>query len=133
MQYRGLTPMLTCDDVQASIAFYSEVLGLEVESRMDDVGRSGWASLVKGPVHLMLASATHVPPGVKVDGSFPQSVYYFYVRGIEELHARARARGRRPTEIEQRFYDQREFQLVDPDGHVLVFGEHSPARRGAKS
>jgi uncharacterized glyoxalase superfamily protein PhnB len=125
--------MLMCDDVPASIAFYTEVLGLEVEGRMDRIGRSGWASLIKGPVHVMLASPTYVPPGVKVDGRFPQSIYYFYVQGIEELHARARERGRRPTDIEQRFYDQREFQLVDPDGHVLVFGEHSPARPGAKS
>ena len=28
--FRGLTPMLMCDDVQASIAFYTSVLGLEV-------------------------------------------------------------------------------------------------------
>jgi catechol 2,3-dioxygenase-like lactoylglutathione lyase family enzyme len=39
--------MLMCDDVPASIAFYTEVLGLEVEGRMDRIGRSGWASLIK--------------------------------------------------------------------------------------
>ena len=130
--YLGLTPMLMSNDVPRSIAFYTEVLGLEVEGRMDSVGKSGFASLVKGRVHLMLASPTYVPAGVRVEGRFPQSVYYFYVDDIEGLHRRAREHGQQPTDIEQRFYDQREFELVDPDGHVLVFGQHSPAGDAAK-
>ena len=124
--YSALTPMLMCDDVQASIAFYTDVLGLEVEGRMDDVGKSGWASLMLGRVHLMLASPTYVPTGRQVEGRFPQSLYYFYVDDIDALYERVRSSGQAPTEIVQRFYDQREFELVDPDGHVLVFGQHSP-------
>lgn len=105
------------------------MLGLRVESRVDQLGRSGWASLIGGPVHLMLASPTEVPASARVEGVFPQTLYYFYVEGLEELHARAQALGKSPGPIEQRGYDQREFRLVDPSGHVLVFGEHSPAPR----
>ena len=123
----ALAPMLMCDDVQASIRFYTDVVGLEVEGRMDDVGRSGWASLTGGGAHLMLASPTYIPRGEHVDGRFPQSLYYFYVDDLEALHERATAHGAAPTEIVQRFYDRREFELVDPDGHVLVFSDDSPA------
>lgn len=123
----ALTPMLICDDVQASIGFYSALLELEVVGRMDDVGRSGWASLKRGAVELMLASPDYLPAAPKIDGRFPQSIYYFHVEAIDALHAHARSLGHAPGEIVQRFYDQREFELVDPDGHVLVFGEHHPA------
>ena len=125
--FHQLTPMLMCDDVQASTKFYVEVLGFSVVDAMDDVGRSGWASLRRDGARLMLASPTYVPPGPKVDGRFVQSVYYVHVDGLDELRARCVAHGAEPTEIQQRFYDQREFELVDPDGHVLVFGEDSPA------
>lgn len=124
----GLTPMLLCEDVRASIEFYTRVLGLEVVDRMDDVGRSGWASLRLGPVHLMLASPTDVPRAPKVGGRYTQAVHYFYSDDLDGLRERAVAGGGSPTEIEQRFYDMREFELVDPDGHVLVFGQDSPAR-----
>ncbi len=42
----ALTPMLLCEDVPASVAFYVDVLGFAVREKLDDVGRSGWASLV---------------------------------------------------------------------------------------
>ena len=118
--------MLMCDDVQASIAFYKDAIGLEVVDRMDDIGRTGWASLRKGDVHVMLASPTYIPRGVQVDGRFPQSLYYFRTTDIEGVRARVLAFGAQATEIEQRFYDMREFEVLDPDGHVLVFGEDSP-------
>lgn len=123
----AVTPMLMCADVQESIAFYTEALGLEVVDRMDDIGRSGWASLRRGGLHLMLASPTYIPAGVKVEGRFPQSIYYFYTRDLEALRDRVLAFGAEATEISQRFYDMREFEVVDPDGHVLVFGEDSPS------
>ena len=124
----SLAPMLICADVQASIKFYTEALGLEVEGRMDDVGRSGWASLRAERVHLMLASPTYIPAGVQVDGRFPQSIYYFYTSSLEALRERVSAYGAQCGPIEERFYGMREFEVIDPDGHVLVFGEDSPAQ-----
>jgi len=121
----SLAPMLICADVQASIKFYTDALGLEVVDRMEDVGRSGWASLRRERVHLMLASPTYIQDGVQVDGRFPQSIYYFYTSSVEALRERVLAYGAKCSPIEQRFYEMREFEVVDPDGHVLVFGEDS--------
>lgn len=56
-----LIPILICEDVQKSIAFYCEVLGFEVTNRMNDVGKSDWASLYNGRVQLMLGSPTYLP------------------------------------------------------------------------
>ena len=59
-----LVPMLMCDDVPRSIQFYTDVLGFDLAAHMDDVGKSGWASLRRGRAELMLASPTYIPPGV---------------------------------------------------------------------
>ncbi len=123
MKLDALTPMLMCKDVQASIAFYTEALGFTVRARMDALGKSGWATLEHGHVHLMLASPTYIPDGVHVDGRFPQAVYYFYPDDVAALRASLVEKGHSPTELEDRFYGMREFELVDPDGHVLLFGQ----------
>lgn len=118
-----LVPMLMCRDTQASVAFYTEVLGFEVRDRMDDVGRSGWASLRRGGTTIMLASPTYIPAGVRVDGRFPQSLYYIYVSDAAALRASIVAKGVVASELTERFYGMKEFEIVDPEGHVLVFGE----------
>ena len=119
----GLTPMLICDDVQASIKFYEDVIGLKVDGRMDDVGKSGWASLGNGKVHLMLASPTYFPETPKVNDRHYQAQYYFYTDKLEELHEHIRGKGIEVTGIIEQFYNMREFELVDPDGHILIFGQ----------
>lgn len=119
----GLTPMLICADVQASIKFYEDVIGLEVEGRMDDVGKTGWASLGKGNVHIMLASPTYFPEMPKVNDRYYQAQYYFYTDKLEELHEQIKGKGVEVTGIIEQFYNMREFELVDPDGHILIFGQ----------
>ena len=121
--FTGLVPMLICSDVQASIKFYSDVIGLEVTNRMDDVGKTGWASLGKDGIHLMLASPHYFPDMPKVQDRFFQSQYYFYVDDIDDLRERVIAAGAEPTGIIDQPYDMREFEMPDPDGHLLVFGQ----------
>ncbi|MDE0038327.1 MAG: VOC family protein [Gammaproteobacteria bacterium] len=121
--FLNLVPMLMCEDVQASIRFYTDILGFEVTGRMDDVGATGFASLRNGRTAVMLASPSYIPKGTKVDGCFPQSNYYFYVADAEGLRQSIVEAGWEATECVDRFYDIKEFELVDPDGHVLVFGQ----------
>ncbi len=124
-KFDDLIPMLICDDTQQSIRFYTEVLGFTVTARMDDVGRSGWASLNQGNAQIMLASPSYFPQPVKVDGRYPQMVLYFYPEDVVALHAAVRAKGYEATELVVRFYGMREFEMLDPSGHVLVFGQET--------
>ena len=119
----GLVPMLMCEDVQEALAFYTDILGFEVRDRMDDVGRSGWASLEGGGARVMLASPTYVPAAPKVDGRHPQSLYYLYVDDVAALRASVVERGWPATDLVDRFYGMKEFETTDPAGHVLVFGQ----------
>ena len=122
-QISNMVPMLICKDTQESIQFYTEVLGFNIAERMDDVGKSGWASLELGAARLMLASPTYLPDAQKTEGRYPQAMYYFYPENVEQLHSEVREKGYEVTELTDRFYGMREFEMVDPSGHMLVFGQ----------
>lgn len=122
---KDMVAMLICDDVQESIKFYSNVLGFSVIDRMDTVGTSGWASLNCGTIQLMLASPDYIPEPKKSEGRYSQAMYYFYPEDVEALHSQIRQHGYEVSELQARFYGMKEFEMLDPSGHVLVFGQES--------
>lgn len=122
-QISRLTPMLICEDVPESMHFFTNVLGFELHNHVKEIGKSGWACLRYGEVELMLASPTFLPAAVQTDGMFPQSIYYFYVSDIQALRERVIEAGYEPSEMRTTEYQKREFDLLDPSGHMLWFGE----------
>lgn len=124
-----LVPMLLCDDVQESLAFYTEVLGFEAVTRMDDIGMSGWASIRNGKVQLMLASPAQVPAPVKVEGNYPQLIFYFYPDDVVALRESIKAKGYAVSDVRVAFYGMKEFDMSDPSGHVLWFGQETDEDR----
>lgn len=122
----AMTTMLICADVQKSIKFYEDALGFKVANRMDEVGKTGWAMLERDNVTVMLASPTYLPDMPKVDGRYYQAMYYIYTDDLEAERKRVIETGVEATEIVERFYNMKEFELVDPDGHMLVFGQEVP-------
>lgn len=121
--------MLMCADVRASVRFYCDVLGFEVVDRMDDVGATGFASLRNGAAQIMLASPTYIPRAPRVEGRYPQSAYYFYVEDVDKLRESVVTAGWPATPCADRFYGLREFEVVDPEGHVLLFGQDTETGR----
>ena len=122
---KDFIPMLLCRDVQASIRFYVDRLGFEVIGRMDDAGRSGWASLRRGRAQIMLASPSSVPEATRVDGRHTQCIHYFYPKDVVALHESLRTQGCEVSDLAVRFYGMKEFEMVDPDGHMLTFGQET--------
>ena len=120
-----LVTMLICDDVQQSIRFYTDALGFTVANRMDDVGKSGWASLNHGPVQIMLASPDHGPPPHKVDGQYSQAIYYFYPEDVVALRDSIVGKGHAVSDLRVSFYGMKEFDMLDPSGHILWFGQET--------
>ncbi|MEO1008280.1 MAG: VOC family protein [Planctomycetota bacterium] len=127
MSIRALAPILVCGDVQASIPFYRDLLGMAIADRDDAIGRTGWASLRLGQAHLMLASPTYLPEAPTMEGRYPQSLYYFFADDLEAIRRRLLGAGHAPGEITTRSYGMEEFEVVDPDGHMLIFGRDAPA------
>lgn len=56
---------------------------------------------------------------------------YIYVDDAAALRAEIAAEGIAPTELCEREYGLRDFDVIDPDGHRIAFGSHiAPAPHG---
>jgi catechol 2,3-dioxygenase-like lactoylglutathione lyase family enzyme len=53
MKFKELTPMMETNDLQATIAFYTGVLGFEVRDTFEHDGKTVWCTLFKDAVDIM--------------------------------------------------------------------------------
>ena len=107
--------MLYVSDMEKSVRFYCDVLGFEVENRVD-----GWASLKRGVAEVMLSLPNeHIAfEKPKFTGSF-----YFHTQDVDALWEKLRDRAPVVYPIENFEYGMREFAIEDVIGYVLQFGQ----------
>ena len=103
------TPILRVADLDTSLAYYTLVLGFELDWR-----DRGFAQVARGDAPLMLCQG---------DQGHPGSWVYVGVSDADALHAELQARGalvrHPPTNYP---WGARELHVTDPDGNVLRFG-----------
>lgn len=114
----GLAPELFVRDLAASLGFYQEMLGFGVVRQDPE-----FAVLTLGNARIQLVvpdESTRAwlaagPRGVGVN-------VRIIVDDVDAVYARARSQDVRiAREIGDRFYELRDFTIVDPDGFVLSF------------
>ena len=127
----ALTPMLLCQDVPGCLAFYTEALGFTISNQLEDVGKSGWASLRRDGVTLMIASPDYTPSAIPIDGRHTQAIHYFYCDDVEAIRTAVLAAGYDAGEPRLTFYKHKEIDLVDPEGHMLTFGQAMDSEEGS--
>lgn len=111
------TFVLAVNDLAVSKRFYVEKLGFT-----DDLSVDGWAFLSRGACKLRLGHCPNAKPMTQAqDHSW---FAYLHVRDAAGFYADVVANG---VEIWHRLADKpwgmREFAIVTPDGHRIVFGE----------
>lgn len=125
MPIHSLTPYAHVADIDRSIAFYRR-LGLEVQNSHFDDEVLAWAFL-STPTHdrrvagarLMVAAADG-----PIDASKQGVLFYCWTDDARGLHAELEAAGIDVGEIQHPFYMRAgEFEVVDPDGFVVVVGQ----------
>jgi catechol 2,3-dioxygenase-like lactoylglutathione lyase family enzyme len=121
----SLTAYAHVADIHRSIAFYRR-LGLEVQNSHRDDGVLAWAFL-STPSHdrraadarLMVAAADG-----PIEASKQSVLFYCWTDDARGLHAELAAAGIDVGEIEHPFYMRAgEFEVVDPDGYLVLIGE----------
>ena len=120
------TFVLAVNDLAASKRFYLEKLGFREDFSVD-----GWAFLSRGACKLRLGDCPEAAPMSKSpDHSW---FAYLHVRDAAGLYREAMQKG---VEIWHPLADKpwgrREFAVVTPDGHRIVFGEEWPAPPATK-
>jgi catechol 2,3-dioxygenase-like lactoylglutathione lyase family enzyme len=118
---RGVAPVLLVSDVQKSATYFRDTLGFDVPRFWGDPPMFTIAE--RDGLQVMLnqvAPGDTFKPNAAYDGRYD---VYFWVHDADALHADFAATGADivcPPSDEP--YMMREFQVRDPDGHLLAFG-----------
>jgi uncharacterized glyoxalase superfamily protein PhnB len=114
---RNARPNLGVRDVAASIEWYCRVLGARCDITMGDP--VDFAMIDTDDDHVL---ALVLDPDVR---PAPFACAYVNVTGVDAAHAHAVAQGAEVLgEPVTHPWGQRDFVVVDPDGHQLAVGEH---------
>ncbi len=114
-----LIPMLPVRSMPASVKFYCEMLGFEVECRNEDWG---WAMLRFDECRLMVDQSINSHAGAPRD-----PIIYLYPDDVVEYHRQVRERGLTVPDLDVTFYGLTEFRISDPDGNRLWIGQTEPS------
>lgn len=109
----SIAPRLPVQDVEAALGFYLDSLGFSL----------GWkwgtplthANVCRDTISVDLV---RVPPA-----NAGTAMAYVQVARIDAYNAELKARGAPVSAIGNRDYGMRDFEVVDPDGNRLAFGE----------
>jgi uncharacterized glyoxalase superfamily protein PhnB len=110
----GTAPYLRVPDILKSVRYYQDVLGFTVD--MLDLG---FAILSRDRVSIMLQQWT-------AEDRYANGRWagYVWVDDVDELHADCAAKEANVTPtVSTTQYGTREFQVEDPDGYFLRFGQ----------
>lgn len=124
MKLKSLTPMLSVADLRRTMAFYCDRLGFLVAAQFGEPDPV-WCTLRRDGFTLMFnqppaADMESMPPGAK-----DRQVYYFYPDNVAALHHRWKTDALPVTDLRVTEYRMLEFELRDPDGYWLWFGQET--------
>jgi uncharacterized glyoxalase superfamily protein PhnB len=116
---------LSVADLERSLAFYRDVLGFAVRP----LGEGAGAEAVLGPARISFGTQPGAPART---GQYPprgSAILFFQTDDVAALRDAVAARGGLPSELEKvNWIKMQMFQIQDPDGHTLWFGQsfHQP-------
>ena len=116
-------PMLGVSDIHRTIAFYRDGLGCAVANTFEHGGKLSWACIDTGlgEVMLMQEGPEHVnDAGREVRRDV---ILYFKPPDVAALHGELRAKGLKCSDLRVTVYGMKEFDMEDPDGYQVWFGE----------
>ena len=113
----NLSPMLETKDMQATLKFYTEVLGFKCDTFSEEWG---WAHFSKDEVAIMFSKPNEERniPEPTMSGSL-----YIEVDDVDSVWDDLKYTGNICYPIENFEYGMREFGMFDNNGYLLQFGE----------
>ncbi|MGH7529775.1 MAG: VOC family protein [Gemmatimonadales bacterium] len=120
---RAATPVFLVADVDATASWYAAHLGFETAGIFPTQPPASWASLQRDGAEVMLQRmAGYRKPDLY--GSRPGGVWdaYIRMRGVHALYETLRDRPFIRMALTKQPYGDWEFEVVDLNGYVLVFG-----------
>jgi uncharacterized glyoxalase superfamily protein PhnB len=125
-RFTSVTPNLIVRDVARSLAFYRDVLGFISGQTVPDEAPYVFVMLDRDGVPVFLnavEAATHDYPDAASRQPGGTATLFFAVTDVDALHAAVAPHATVVMPLKTQFYGMREFAVLDPDDHVLVFAE----------
>jgi catechol 2,3-dioxygenase-like lactoylglutathione lyase family enzyme len=123
MKLTTLIPMLSVSDLKRTMSFYGE-LGFDVLNSFG-TPEPRWCMLGRDGVRIMF----NQPPQDELDALPSRAkdfqIFYFYPDDVVALHAAWKNAGLHVSELRVTDYQMKEFELRDPDGYWLWFGQET--------
>jgi catechol 2,3-dioxygenase-like lactoylglutathione lyase family enzyme len=112
-RFEAVTPRVPVGSVEEALTFYRDQLGFDL----------GWkwgapithANVCRDSISLDLISAPAGRGGT--------AMAYIQVRGVDAYYSELKGRGVGLGDLADRDYGMRDFEVVDPNGNRLAFGE----------
>ena len=125
-----ITPILAVDDVDRSIAFYTDKLGFKQEFCLEGPdGQSAFGFVSFGEEKdAVYFGLSHQPDTLKGGAGVVLSVYLAKDKGLDAYYEAVRGRGVKFEQaIATQYWGDRNFALLGPDGYYLSFSQEVAA------
>jgi lactoylglutathione lyase len=126
MQIKRLTPNLVVRNVEASLAFYREVLGLEKTISVPEQSPYVFAAVSNGPVEVFFndqktVAAEYPLLAATIGGSL---TLYMEVDRLQAVLDRVQKAGAKVSmPVTEQFYGMQEFAFEDTDGYTITISQ----------
>jgi lactoylglutathione lyase len=125
---RALQLSLTVKDVQASLAWYTDVVGLTVDQRYENEGKLRAVALKAGDVRILIGQDDGKKGWERVKGE-GFSFQFTTAQDIDSIANRIRAAGGKlDSEPADMPWGVRMFRMVDPDGFKFSISSPRPEK-----
>jgi uncharacterized glyoxalase superfamily protein PhnB len=125
LRLRDISPSLTVNDLQASIAWYRDIVGFTLEETWERDGKMAGASLIAGSATINLSQDDWARGRDRVKGEGFR-LYLHTAQDINVIAARIKVHGGTlASEPADQPWGTRTFNLVDPDGYRLTISSLS--------
>jgi len=112
-----VAPIFPVTDVRRAITYYAEAL-------MFDIGFE-WADSASEPIRYAVLQNGNTELHLTETDVWRETTAYFFVDGVRAYYDAVLEKEARITcEIKDHPWEMREFEVADPDGNRIVFGEH---------
>ena len=112
-RFEAVTPRLPVSDVHEALAFYRDRLGFQVGWKWDDPITH--ANVCRDSISLDLIASPIERRGT--------AMAYIQLSGVDAYFTELKERNVDLGELGDRPYGMRDFELIDPSGNRLAFGE----------
>ena len=116
LRLQSISPSLTVGDLDASLAFYRDVVGFTVDQLWEHEGKVLGADLVAGTAHLLIGQDDFAKGRDRAKG-VGFRLYFTTTQSIDDVATAVKSRGGTlETEPEDMPWGGRAFSMIDPDG-----------------